>query len=303
MDLNSARQFIEVVEAGSFRKAARRLNLPVSTLSDRIAALERELGVALLVRTTRRLTATEAGKELYDSSSPAVAALLEARERVTNRGPNPKGTLRITAPADFAHIELVKAIADYRKRYPYVQVETYLTNRYVDLVAEQYDIGIRGGVLSNSGLIARRIGIGVMVLVASPEYMNSAPRINRPKDVLTHPCVGFAGEGLTRANVSWRLQSSLGARCRVSPQFGVKASTLNMVIKHLLMGNGIGFVPSYLVREHLANQTLSRVLPQWASAPIPVQVVTPELRVPSRKTKDMVSLLFERLSPLLRETK
>jgi DNA-binding transcriptional LysR family regulator len=299
MDFNSARQFVGVVEAGSFRKAARQLDLPVSTLSDRIAGLERELGVALLVRTTRRLTVTEAGRELYDSSAAAVAALLEARERVTSRGPHPTGTLRITAPADFAGAELVAAVSDYRKRYPAVQVETYLTNRYVDLIAEQYDIAIRGGNLSNSGLLVRRIGTGTLVLVASPNYLASAPTLRHPKDILQHACVGFVGEGLSRTSALWPLRSDAGARCRIEPRFGVKASTLALVVGHLASDGGIGLIPSYLVKEHLRAGTLVRVLPRWSTAPIPVQIVVPQLRVPSLKTKEMVSLLLARLQPLL----
>lgn len=300
MDLNSARQFVGVVEAGSFRKAAVRLELPVSTLSDRIASLERELGVALLVRTTRRLTVTEAGRELYDHCAAAVTAMLSAAERVTSRGPHPTGTLRITAPADFAAGELAAAVRDYRRRYPDVQVETHLTNRHVDLVAEQYDIAIRGGHLSNSGLIVRRIGTGTLVLVASPTYVASAPTLRHPKDIAQHTCVGFVSEGTSsRMNVHWPLRSDAGARCRVAPRFDVKASTLTLVIEHLAQDGGVGLVPSYLVKGHLRDGSLMRVLPRWSTGPVPVQIVTPELRVPSLKTREMVSLLLARLKPLL----
>jgi DNA-binding transcriptional LysR family regulator len=299
MDLNSARQFVGVVEAGSFRKAAHRLDLPVSTLSDRIAGLERELGVTLLVRTTRRLTVTEAGRELYEGCAAAVAAMLDARERVTSHGPHPTGTLRITAPADFAGTELVAAVSDYRKRFPSVQVETYLTNRYVDLLAEQFDIAIRGGNLSNSGLIARRIGTGCLVLVASPTYVASAPALRHPRDVLDHTCVGFVGEGLSRNSALWPLRSDTGARCRISPRCAIRASTLALVIEHLCSDGGIGLIPSYLAKEYLKNGSLERVLPRWSTAPIPVQIVFPALPVPSLKTKEMVSLLLTRLQPLL----
>src|SRR5262245_14409163 len=110
MDLNSARQFVAVVDAGSFRKAATTLGTSVSTLSDRVAHLERDLGIALFVRTTRRLTITEAGRELYESCANAVAIMAAAGERVSGRGTTPTGTLRITAPLDFAEAELVSAI-------------------------------------------------------------------------------------------------------------------------------------------------------------------------------------------------
>jgi len=299
--LNSVRQFVAVVEAGSFRKAARDLDVPVSTLSDRIAGLDRDLSVSLLVRTTRRLTVTEAGRELYEGSVGSVAAMLEARERVVSRGQHPTGTLRITAPADFATAELVAAIGEYRCRYPNVTVEVHLTNRYVDLVAEQYDIAIRGGTLPNSGLIARRLGAGILVLVASPAYVASNPPLRHPRDLTHHTCVGLAGEAQTRTSVVWPLRSDGGARYRVEPRFGLKANTLTLAVECLKNNTGVGLIPLYVVREPLRAGSLVRVLPRWTTTLIPVQIVVPELRVPSLKTKAMVSLLVERLQPLLRD--
>lgn len=301
MDLNSVRQFVAVVKAGSFRKAARDLDVPVSTLSDRIAGLERDLGVSLLVRTTRRLTVTEAGRDLYEGCVGSVTAMLEARERVVSRGQNPTGALRITAPADFATAELVAAVGEYRSRYPNVTVEVHLTNRYVDLVAEQYDIAIRGGALPNSGLIARRLGAGILVLVASPDYVASSPPLRHPRDLTHRACVGLSGEAQTRTSVVWPLRSDGGARCRVEPRFGLKANTLTLAVEYLKNGAGVGLIPFYVVREPLRTGSLVRVLPRWSTALIPVQIVVPQLRVPSLKIKEMVSLLVARLQPLLRD--
>lgn len=302
MDLNSARQFVAVVDAGSFRKAATLLATSVSTLSERIAQLERELGIALFVRTTRRLSVTEAGKELYDSCVGAVAAMAEAAERVSGRGITPSGTLRITAPSDFAESALVSAIRAYQQVHTNVRVETVLTNRYVDLIAERYDVAVRGGQLVNSGLIAKRVGVGTLVLVASPTYAMAAATLRHPRDLAQHDCVGFVGEGVSRAAEVWQLRSDAGARCNVRPRFKVASSSFAMAIKHVQYGAGVGLFPFYMVKGHLADGNLVRVLSNWATSPIPVHILVPELRVPSLKTKDMVRLLHEHLQPLFRET-
>ncbi len=299
MDLNSAGLFVSVVDLGSFRKAALHLGVPVSTLSERITGLERALGVALLIRTTRRLTVTDAGRDLYDGCAAAVAALREAEERVSGLATIPAGTLRITAPAEFAEVQLADAIREYRRKHPHVRVETLLTNRYVDLIGEQFDIAVRGGHLTDSGLIARRLGVGSMILVASPAYLTSAPAPNHPRDLKHHPCVGFSGEGLTRGGIVWQLRGDAGARCAFKPQLDVTSSSLTVTIEHAQHDGGIALIPSYMVREALRAGRLVRVLPRWATAPIPVHIVVPQLRVPSTKTKDMVALLHARLQPLL----
>jgi len=299
MDLNGARQFVSVVNHGSFRKAARALGLPTSTLSDRIVALERELGVALFVRTTRHLVTTDAGNELYESCADAVTTLHEAGERLSGRSATASGTLRITAPPDFAEPELAAAVRAYRARYPGVRVETYLTNRFVNLVTERFDIAIRGGHLRDSGLVARRLGAGTMVLVASPAYVASAPPLRHPKDLARHPCIGFEGDTIERGAASWKLRSEGGSRCHARPKLAVTSTSLAVVLQHAVHGEGVALVPSYHVRQPILEGALMRVLPRWDTAAIPVHVVVPALRVPSSRTKEMVALLVAHLGPLV----
>lgn len=299
LDLDATRAFVAVAKAGSFRQAARNLGVPLSTLSDRVAALERSLGVALLVRTTRKLALTDAGRSFHAEAGRALALLQEAGERVANLREQPSGLLRLTAPADFACAELTAAIAAYRARYPDVEVKTHLTNRFVDLIAEEYDIAIRGGHLADSGLIAKRVGAGSLVLVASQDYLASATALRHPRELSRHVCIGFHNEERDHQEVVWPLQSSSGARFDVHPKLAVTSTSLAMVIEHVRQGLGVALLPWHLVGADLHNKTLVRVLPQWAVSPVPVHIVYPALRVPSLKVQHMVELLHDRLRALM----
>lgn len=299
LELDSAHHFVTVVKAGSFRAASRALSIPVSTLSDRVAALERALGVALLVRTTRRLVVTDVGRAYFEKAEAAVALLQSANEDVASQRRQPAGTLRITGPTDFAAAELAAAIRDYRSRFPEVRVETYLTNRLVDVVAEGYDLAIRGGHLPDSGLIARRIGAGTLVLVASEAYLASAPALRHPRDLERHACIGFLRDDQDRADAVWRLRSSAGARHRVLPVFAAASTSFSVLIEHVVLGTGVAQLPWHLVRDELRRGSMVQVLPRWTDAGIPVHLVYPALRVPSSKVREMVSLLEARLRRLL----
>lgn len=299
LDLDAARAFVAVAKAGSFRQAARTLGVPLSTLSDRVAALERNLGVALLVRTTRKLALTEAGRTFHTEAGRALALLQEASVRVSSLREQPSGSLRLTAPADFACTELTAAIAAYRARYPDVEVKTHLTNRFVDLIAEEYDIAIRGGHLADSGLIAKRVGSGSLVLVASHAYLATSPAMRHPRDLARHTCIGFHNEERDNQEVVWRLQTSGTLRFDVHPELAVTSTSMAMVIEHVRQGLGVALLPWHLVGDDLRRETVVRVLPQWAVAPVPVHIVYPALRVPSLKVQYMVEMLHSRLQALM----
>lgn len=295
MELDSALHFVAVVKAGSFRGASRALSIPVSTLSDRVAALERSLGAALLVRTTRRLAVTDAGRAYFEKAEAAVALLQSAEEDVSSRGGRPRGALRITGPTDFAAAELAETIRDYRARFPDVRVETYLTNRLIDLVAEGYDLAIRGGHLPDSSLIARRVGSGTLVLVASASYLATAPQLRHPRDLERHDCIGFLRDDQDRADNVWRLRNTSGATHRLRPALAVASTSFSVLIEHVKLGAGVALLPWHLIKDELQRGSMIQVLPRWTDAGIPVHLVYPALRVPSTKVKEMVALLEQRL--------
>ena len=181
MDLNETAVFVRVVQAGSFSAAARQLGLPTSTVSTRVARLERRLWVTLLQRTTRRLHLTDLGELYFRHAEAGLANLLDAEAALTESVGEPKGRLRVTAPADLGDRLLSGIVCRMRRACPQVALELVLTSQYVDLVGEGIDVAIRAGALKDSSLIARNVGVARWQLFASPDYLAGAPELVAPQ--------------------------------------------------------------------------------------------------------------------------
>lgn len=294
-DLNSALIFVNVVKNGSFTKAAQSLSLPVSTVSDRVSALEEELGVTLLARTTRKLRLTEEGSALFRKAEGGVASVLAAFEEAKAAHSGPTGVLRLTAPVDMVPNELAAAILEYRAKFPKVRVEMHFSNRFVDLIAEGFDIAIRGGALDDSSLLAKRIGSGGLVLVASPEYVRKNPPLRHPRDLKDHACVGFLHNDGTGAGLEWVLRSAEGKTLRVPVEPRVACGSFQMVISVVRAGGGVGFIPKNLLVEDLRKNRVVQVLPEWGTQASPVHLVYPAQRFASPKVKEMLPILEKHL--------
>jgi DNA-binding transcriptional LysR family regulator len=169
----------------------------------------------------------------------------------------------------------------------------------VELVSEGVDIALRGGELPSSGLRARRLGTGQMIVVANRRYLVSAGNLEHPRDIAAHTCVGYHGNEREPAVAQWQLRHAAGGRATARPNYAVVSNSLGLLIEQLCNGAGLGLVPEYLVAPALRRGDLVRALPGWATAQIPVQLVYPALRVPSEKTRYMLDLLAERLNKLL----
>lgn len=206
MDFNEAAVFVKVVQAGSFSSASRLLGLPTSTVSTRVARLEKRLGVTLLQRTTRRLHLTDAGDLYFQHAATGLGHMPDAEAAVTESAGEPKGLLRVTASADVGDFILANVINRMLRRYPLVSIDMVLMNRYVDLVAEGVDVAIRTGNLKESTLIARNVGVARWVAFASPDYLQSAPSLNSPQELRHHCCLQFTPLG----KESWTLSGPQG---------------------------------------------------------------------------------------------
>lgn len=291
LDVNAVGVFVHVVKAGSFTRAARDLAMPTSTVSDKVSGLERQLGVTLLHRTTRMLSLTEIGREFFAGAEESGTLLLAAAERAVQSQHTPRGTLRITAPADIDTLVLAQAIAEYRRELPEVTVETLLTNRYVDLVTEGYDLAIRGGPLADNGLRAKRLGSGHLILVASPDYLRQHKSPKHPKDLAQHRCIRFLRSGASNSDATWRLRSSGGRTLRVRPGFVVAGDSMTMVRDLARVGEGIALVPDSFTRDRLQARELVRVLPDWATAESPIHLVYPAQRQALPKVRAMIPIV------------
>ena len=290
MDLNQAAVFVKVVQAGSFSAAARLLGLPTSTVSNRVATLEKRLGVTLLQRTTRRLNLTEAGELYFQHASAGLGHMLEAEAAVTESLGEPTGLLRVTAPADIGDGVLAGIMTRMRRQYPKVRIEMVLLSRYVDLVAEGIDAAIRTGALKDSSLIAKPAGLARWEPFASPAYLQSAPPLDAPQALRHHCCLQFTPLG----KESWTLTGQNGSV--VVPLAGqVMVNDVRVAHAMVLSGEGVGLLPRHLCREECASGQLVQVLPGWHAKADPMHIVYPRQRFMPPKLRAFVDLAAEEL--------
>lgn len=288
MDLNELLIFAKVVQAGSFTAAAAALRMPKSTVSRKVSELEARVGAQLLQRTTRKLRLTEVGRAYFERCERVVAEAELAEELVTRMQASPHGLLRVTAPLNFP--VLGPLAAEFLARYPEVRLELVCTDRQVDLVAEGFDVAVRAGRLSDSTLIARRLGSIERVVVASPAYVEAHGAPRRPADLERHDCLVFGGG---REGNLWSLQS--GSRSVTVPvRARMVVNDFDMLHAAALAGSGVTMLNAHTCAEDLAAGRLRRILPGWNSPGTPVHALYPGSRHLSPKVSAFVDFLRER---------
>ncbi|HLV67357.1 MAG TPA: LysR family transcriptional regulator [Polyangiaceae bacterium] len=291
MDLNEILVFTHVARTGSFTAAARELSMPKSTVSRKVAELERRLGARLLQRTTRRLSLTDVGRTYYLHASRVVAEIEEAELAVTRMQELPRGLLRVAAPMNFGY--LGPALAAFLDRYPEVELEIVCGDRIVDLVEEGFDVAIRAGRLADSTLVARSLGSFRSYVVAAPQFLEKHGAPGAPEELERLDCLVF-GAGADRA--TWRLQGkSETLHVNVRPRMVV--NDFDFLVEAALGGVGIALLPVFRCVDAIRQKRLSRVLPDWCSTDIPVHAVYPSTRQLSPKVKAFLEHLVERFTP------
>jgi DNA-binding transcriptional LysR family regulator len=292
VDLNDIVMFARVVEAGSFTAAARLLGMPKTTVSRRVAALEREVGVRLLQRTTRSLNLTDAGRLYYERSSLALRALDEANLQLSEARTEPSGTIRISSPVGFGGHFLTGMVFDFLALHPKTKVELRLTDDKLNLVESGIDLAFRTGILQDSTLIARKLGATHRVLCASPGYLarRGVPAV--PADLVRHHCVIA---GASTANASWVLDGPHGQETvTVSGRFA--ANEMQAVIAAAIAGYGIAQLPHGIVEAPITDGRLRRVLEGYTTPAGGLYVVYPSSRHLSPLVKAFIELAAGRIS-------
>jgi len=291
MDLNEILVFARVVQAGSFTAAAAALGMPKSTVSRKVSDLEERLHSRLLQRTTRKLSLTDVGRTYYDYCARIVGEVEDAERAVSTLQETPRGLLRVTAPINVAFLGPI--VSDYLKRYPEVRLDLFCTGRTVDLVEERFDLGIRGGALADSTLIARRLGSAKWLLVATPGYLQRRGRPRSPDDLRKHDCLLFgAGPdsgGLRLENGDRSVQVALSPRLTVTD--------IDVVYAVATAGLGIAVLPAFRCVEDLRARRLTRVLADWNVPSTSLHVVYPSTRHISPKVKSFIDHLHARMTP------
>jgi LysR family transcriptional regulator AphB len=291
-DLNDMALFALVVETGSFTAAAARAGLPKSTVSRRLARLEERLGVRLIERSTRRLRVTEAGEayrahcqrilEEADRAEQTVQALLGA----------PRGPLRLTASVSVGQCLLAPVLGLFLARYPDIEVHLELTNRRVDLLAEQFDLALRIGPLEDTRLVARTLGDTRLRLCASPDYLARAGVPETPADLARHATLAMRDVALRTDR--WTL---IGPDGISRPSLRPRAVVNDFMILHqlALAGQGIVCLPTFVGGEDLAAGRLVPVLPAWTGPGKPLSAVYPSARGATPKLRALLEHLAQTL--------
>ncbi|MDR2365083.1 MAG: LysR family transcriptional regulator [Zoogloeaceae bacterium] len=300
--------FVEVARARSFRGAAEAVGMPGSTLSRRIGALEKAIGLRLFHRTTRKIELTEAGRIYFERCRRIVSEARLAREHLGDMLTRPGGLLRASLPADFAVTHFARLIAEFARQYPDITFDFDFSPRHVDLVSEPFDVAIRmgrpepaevpvmtsgAGISGNLQLIARSLVSLTPALYAAPEYLERAGEPAAPADLERHECLNILKTGV------WTLSN--GAKTVTASAKGrFTLNNANMIRRLATLGMGIILMPETIVAGELREGRLRRVLPEWRGAPLSVYALT-ETRLLPAKTQCFIAFLRERLPQALAE--
>jgi DNA-binding transcriptional LysR family regulator len=290
--LQALQIFTRVVETGSFTAAADRLGLSRAVVSKAVIELERSLGARLLERTTRRVRANEVGLAYYERAARVLGELDEADRAVRRLHQEPRGTLRVNAPLSFALLHLKPVVARYLDSNPEVTLALDLTDRFVDLIDEGFDIAIRIAALADSSLIARHLAPARRILCATPGYLDRHGRPDAPAALRDHRCLIY---GTAARDETWRLfTTDREESVRVS---GPMASNNgDMLACAAAEGIGIALLPTFIVGPDLQAGRLERVLPDWRPSELGIYAVYPPNRQLAAKVRVFVDLLAAHFS-------
>jgi len=291
VNLNRLAYFAAVVDTGSFTKAAERLGITKTVVSQQVARLEAELRTSLLLRTTRRVEATEAGRLLHARCTLILREAEDAFGELARANAEPMGELRVGAPNDYGASTIAPLAAAFTRRFPACSVDLILSDARIDPIANQIDLSIRVGWLSDSSLQARRIGAFRQFLVASRD-LAAGMAAGEPEALASLP---FVANGALKEPVVWHFTRDDVERRTVRMRQAMTINTTPAVMAATLAGGGLSVLPDFLVSEHLNAGTLVHILPSWALPSGGIYAVYPAARFRSPKVTAFVAMLVDEI--------
>lgn len=289
--LEAMRILLAAVDTGSLSAASRQLHIPLATVSRRVSELEEHLGARLLLRGTRKLTLTDAGRDYVDSCRRILEDLMEAERTATGEYRAPQGELVISAPLVVGRHHVVPVLVEFLRAYPQIHARIQLSDRVANLLEEHVDVAIRLGELPDSDIIATRIALISRVLCASPAYLASHGTPKEPGDLVSHECITY--EGYSAAD-KWEFRFE-----RTSQMIQVASRlTVNLAevaVTAAIAGAGIARVLSDQIAEPLKSGLLVRLLQTFEPTPMPVSMVYPRQRHVPLKLRAFLDFATPRL--------
>ena len=287
--------FVAIAEAGSLSAAGRRLGMPLSTVSRYLAALEDQVRVRLITRTTRDLVLTESGRHYLESCRRIVAELEAAELRLAGEHEEPQGELAVTAPVVFGRLQVLPVVVEFLRMSPRVTARLLLVDRTVDLIEEGLDVSVRIGALPDSSLIATRVGSIRHITCASPAYLVSRGRPSSPQELRNHDCISFTALSPVER---WSFAGAKPQRVNLHPRLTV--NTAEAAIDAAVAGLGITRVLSYQAARPVADGSLRLILENFEPEEMPVNILHREDRLPQAKVQSFIAFAVPRLRKALK---
>lgn len=282
--------FVLLVDQKSFTNAARMLGLPKSTVSRRLSRLEERLGVQLLIRTTRQMRLTPAGEELLRHARQLLATVESIEEGLRQEQNSMRGVLRLSGPPILSELWLAPAVTRFLAEHHEVEVALDVEARFVDLVAERYDVAVRVGHLSDSSIMARKIGVDGLRVVASQDYLDRKGTPLKPDDLAAHNCMRYGIRG--EAPRPWSFAHE-GKSRTVDTRGTLVTNSFAALLDAAQAGLGIACVPNLLCREALQKGTLVSLLEPWLPEAPGIHLVYPSGRHVPRLTRAFLDFLID----------
>lgn len=290
-NLNRLMTFVNVVETGSFSRAAQLQQVPKSSISRQIQLLEEEVGTTLLYRTTRTLEVTDEGRLLFEKAKKTVVEVQDLLTSFRGKNDNFEGSIKITCAYDIGVMLMPKIIDEIQREYPGIKIQLILSNSQLDLVKESIDLAIRIGNLKDSLYKQKRIGTLASVVVGLPKYLKRFPPMKTLNDLNLVHKFSF---GMTKEKEQW-VFTKKGQREKIQFVPTFVGNDFLLLKEYVLLGNGICELPLFLAKTHLQKGELEEVLPDYQLTPVPINLVYPPQKKINPKIKMISDLILEKL--------
>jgi DNA-binding transcriptional LysR family regulator len=270
-ELRAIAIFAKTIETGSFRGCAKVLGLSASVVSHHIAQLEQKLGLTLLYRSTRKMSLTAEGEQLYEASKKMLEAIEIGLDSILPGAEKPSGTLRVSMPSILVRSGLMEKIARFCSEHPNIQLHLNFSDKIVDLIEERFDLGIRIGTLKESGLKAKKLFSFGRKLVCSPSFFEKQAKIHKLEDLDAWQWIGIEMLPLSR-----RFRNSEGESVTVNYQAKLMCDSVDAAYQLAIAGAGLSSPPDFLVEKDIREGKLVEVFPEWQMEPLSVYAIWPQ---------------------------